>query len=1107
MTVDELQVLITANTDSLRNEIKNTQNELTNLKESTNKVSNGIMGAFGMLKTAILAIGIGKLIGSQIDDAVSRLDTLNNFPRVMSNLGISNEDAQASINRLSDALQGLPTTLDSASQSVQRLTSANGNIKASTEMFIAMNNAILAGGAPMEQQKSALEQLSQAYSKGKPDMMEWRSMLSAMPAQLNQVAMAMGYASSTALGDALRDGTVSMNDFMIKMVELNQQGVNGFQSFEEQARNATGGVATSISTVKTALTRGLTEIMNSIGQSNIAGFFQGIARAINSVIPYVVAFIKVIGTAVSFIAGLFGKKIGKSAQSVSTSFGGVGSSASKASDGINKMGNSGNKTSKGLNKATKSAKKLKKELKGLASFDEMNVLSDKKTDNPNSNSPSNGGGGGGSGSVGGGGGIGDLGAIDLSGFDKLDKGANKADEIYKNMMKSLKELANYLSSFDFSGIINHCKSIGQTLKEIFTDPQVTASAQRWATNVQNTLKTVVGSAITIGTNIIEGLVGSVDKYLLQNKDRIKNFIVSMFDISSTHLSYVDKFSKALGEISSVFKSDDAKQIGADIIAIFVNPLMNGAKLIGKFGNDIEGLLVTPIIDNVDKIKKAMENTLKPMRKVYDTVADIFTHIGDSLNDLYDKHIHPLMKSITSGLSDTFGKFLDVYNTYIAPFIDQSANRFQSLWNDHLKPLWDNLVDLIGSVIDWCKVFWEQTLKPLIDWIIQNIIPIIVPIINDIKATISTAIAIISDIISGIIQVISGVIKFVTGVFSGDWKKAWEGIKQAFSAPINTVKSIFKTVIEYIKTRFENAISVTTSILTAIVNAVKSIFSKVVDIVKNVWDGIKTVFSVVGSWFSNIWNSAVNAIKNIFEKLKTIASNVWSGIKNVFSNISSWFSDKWNGMVDKVKNIFDKIKSKASEIWTGIKNVFSSVGTWFHDKFQGAYNKIKDVFSPVATFFGGIWDKIKGKFKDIGTKVGKAVGGAFKTAINGALRTIETILNAPINAINSLLSVINKAPGVNISRLPSFSLPRLAKGGVVDKPTIAQIGEAGKEAVVPLENNTGWIDKLADKINTSTGNNNHPVQLIVKIGEDKIINKLVDGINRKAFETGREVFNL
>ena len=102
---------------------------------------------------------------------------MKNYVNVMSNLGIGSKDAEASIKRLSEALKGLPTSLDQAAMSVQRFSSSNKNVKASTEMFLALNNAILAGGASMQTQATALEQVSQAYAKGKPDMMEWRTMM------------------------------------------------------------------------------------------------------------------------------------------------------------------------------------------------------------------------------------------------------------------------------------------------------------------------------------------------------------------------------------------------------------------------------------------------------------------------------------------------------------------------------------------------------------------------------------------------------------------------------------------------------------------------------------------------------------------------------------------------------------------------------------------------------------------------------------------------------------------------------------------------------------------------------------------------------------------
>ncbi|CAM3608209.1 tape measure protein [Erysipelothrix urinaevulpis] len=433
MTIEELQILITANTNDLRKEIARTNNTLGSLERTSNKTSKGVIGGFKFMKTAILALGIGKLIQTitnGMDGAIARVDTMNNFPRTMSNLGIGAEQSQMSIDRLSEKLKGLPTTLNDAALSVQRFTSSNGNIKASTEMFLAMNNAVLAGNAPMEMQRSAVEQLSQAYSKGKPDMMEWRAAMSAMPAQLKQVALSMGYASADALGESLRNGTLTMNEFMLEMIKLNREGVAGFQSFEEQARNATGGISTSIANVKTAVTRGIADILNTIGQANIAAFFNGITNAINATIPYLIAFIKVVQMAVGWVSALFGRTakqtqtVGSNVQSASKSMGGLSSSAGNAS--------------KGIDKATKSTKKLKKEMNSLADFDgDLHVMK-QESDSP---------GGSGGGSAGGA----SASPVDLSGldFDWGDqiKGADKVNQKVQELLGHVKKLGAFFDEY------------------------------------------------------------------------------------------------------------------------------------------------------------------------------------------------------------------------------------------------------------------------------------------------------------------------------------------------------------------------------------------------------------------------------------------------------------------------------------------------------------------------------------------------------------------------------------------------------------------------------------------------------------------------------------
>lgn len=239
------------------------------LKSITKSVKNG--GT--KIKNIVAAIGITKLVGTafqtinnSLDSAISRIDIMNNFPKVMNNLGISSEKSTNAIKKLSEGLKGIPTKLDDASLAVQKFTSINNDVEKSTDYFLAINNALLAGGASAEIQTNALEQLSQMYAIGTVDAQAWRSVQTAMPAQLQQVAKSLGYTSSAVGGDfynAMKSGKISMEKFMQQIVKLNKEGTGQYASFAEQAKSATGGLQTSIANAKTAISRGVAEIISS----------------------------------------------------------------------------------------------------------------------------------------------------------------------------------------------------------------------------------------------------------------------------------------------------------------------------------------------------------------------------------------------------------------------------------------------------------------------------------------------------------------------------------------------------------------------------------------------------------------------------------------------------------------------------------------------------------------------------------------------------------------------------------------------------------------------------------------------------------------------------
>lgn len=282
--------------DSMNKKVQTMDTTMNKASKTSGSFFKSLLGAGAVAK-------VFGMISSQVGTAISRLDTLNGYTNVMSNLGIDSDKASKSMDRLNEGLQGLPTTLQDGVMSVERFASANNNIEASTEMFLALNNAILAGGAPMMAQQTALEQLSQAYTKGKPDMMEWRSAMTAMPAQLSQVAKVMGFVNADALGESLRNGETSMNDFMRTLVLMSHESIDGFKSFEEQAKNTTGGIQTSMANMKSAITRGLASIMDSINKSlQEAGFEHGIGDVISGIGKTIENGLKGIGTVIGWIA-------------------------------------------------------------------------------------------------------------------------------------------------------------------------------------------------------------------------------------------------------------------------------------------------------------------------------------------------------------------------------------------------------------------------------------------------------------------------------------------------------------------------------------------------------------------------------------------------------------------------------------------------------------------------------------------------------------------------------------------------------------------------------------------------------------------------------------
>ena len=158
-----------------------------------------------------------------------------------------------------------------------------------------------------------------------------------------------------------------------------------------------------------------------------------------------------------------------------------------------------------------------------------------------------------------------------------------------------------------------------------------------------------------------------------------------------------------------------------------------------------------------------------------------------------------------------------------------------------------------------------------------------------------------------------------------------------------------------------------------------------------------------------------------------------------------------------------VKKWFSDAYKSVTKTFSNIGSWFRDTFQTAWKNIKNVFSSWGSFFGDLWTKIKNKFSSIGSALGTAMGNAVKNGLNRVIATVERAINKGIGLINGAINLANKLPGVDVGKVAEVSLPRLAKGAVLEKGQVGLLEGSGAEAVVPLERNKAWLSRVAEDL--------------------------------------------
>lgn len=237
--------------------------------------TKGITSSFGKMSAAmaignITAKAVSKgieLIGENVDRASQRIDTMNNYPKVMELFGVSADEASESVKRIDKSVQGLPTSLDQAVAGVQDLFTVTGDLGKSEAMFKSINDsAMVFANGSTEAVDRFIYGYKQALSAGKVSAQDFNQMNEAIPGLMSKVAESMGI-SFKDLKDGLSDGSISIDQFNEALNKLDSEGTGSMEALSKSAHTATGGIQTSIANARTALVRGVANIMKSVDKA------------------------------------------------------------------------------------------------------------------------------------------------------------------------------------------------------------------------------------------------------------------------------------------------------------------------------------------------------------------------------------------------------------------------------------------------------------------------------------------------------------------------------------------------------------------------------------------------------------------------------------------------------------------------------------------------------------------------------------------------------------------------------------------------------------------------------------------------------------------------
>nr|DAJ33734.1 MAG TPA: minor tail protein [Caudoviricetes sp.] len=721
----------------------------------------------------------------------------------------------------------------------------------------------------------------------------------------------------------------------------------------------------------------------------------------------------------------------------------------------------------------------------------------------------------------------------------------------------------------FDNIGNIAEAVGniaQAFSSAFYDVITSTGAVRIGSAIVSTLLSLTSTIVEVGSKLAGSLFKGFEKVVVTSAPKISSMLQSLLDIVApifeTIESVVDKFGDGL---SSVYDEHVAPAI--DSIANAFNGLIDiililwegSWKPFAEFLSNTFGISIETVADLLGGI---ILESLKLLADTIKLVADGFTAFSDWCKE--NKEIISTVANVigtlatvwqgikllswaeqAGGLAGAF-ELLSGKVSFIVSGIKDLGLALKALTFDKLvsfgETIYLNALYAKDFVVNSGKLIVElgktalELGKSALAWGVHAA-----------QMGLAAAAEIAQSVAAGVAAAATWALNGAIAVLTSPITLVIAAIAALIAIGVLLYQN-WDTVVEFAKTAWQGLCDFISGVCQAIGEFFSGLWMKLQEIFEPIgqwfgekfqegWDGIVNIFSNLGSWFGERWADVTNALTEVGSWLGNKFQQGWDAISNTFSKLGSWFGDRWNESKDalaeantwlgekfqsgrdKVNSAFEKVGSWFGDRWNDIKDGVKEADTWFGEKFESAKEKTQNPFQKIGSWFGDRWKDMQDALKEI--------PNWFKNLFNDAMDNAKSAVQSGVDALKSIfdfewhlpkleLPHINITGGFSLNppSFPSFDISWYARGGVFNSPSIIGVGEAGQEAVMPLERNTGWISTLAQKVAERMPVNNAPAgyslpagDIVIQIAGHEFGRVAIQEINREQERAGQVLLNI